>query len=135
MSRIDNIQRIIVEDFPPEDRAVASRIAEYYNYFAEQVTETINGNIDYDNLNKELKVVDVIADSSGTPILETRFQADVGLRGLTVIRAQNQDNPSIYPSGYPFISFTPDGTGIYTINNITGLPANNKFRLTLELSY
>lgn len=136
MALIDNVKRIIVEDFPEEDRRTAALVAEYYNYFAEEVTDAINGRLNYDNMaNKSIKTIDVQVTENGTPIVGSKFSSEIGLRGITVLRAQNVDNRAIYATNQPFVSYEPSGTGIYTIRNITGLPENQKFRLTLELSF
>lgn len=50
--------------------------------------------------------------------------------GMTVLNAVNQTNPNIYPTSQPFITFLQTNTGLQ-LNNIQGLPANNKFLLTI----
>ena len=49
MPKIDTVKRITTDEFPEESREVAERIGNIYNYFAEQVTNVINGNIDSEN--------------------------------------------------------------------------------------
>lgn len=133
MPRIDNVKRIKIEDFPADQQELGSRIAEVYNFFAEQVTNVLNGNVDFENLNENILTFEVTVNSSGTPIDNNRFLSSTGLQGVTVIRAINLTNSINFPTGTPFVSFTASGTGVYTINNISNLPANNKFRLTLRL--
>lgn len=133
MPRIDSVKRIKIEDFPEDQQELGARIAEIYNFFAEQVTNTLNGNVDFENVTDSILTFEVTVNSSGTPIDNNRFLARTGLQGVTVINAANLTNSVTFPTGTPFISFTSSGTGIYTINNISNLPANNKFRLTLRL--
>lgn len=135
MPFIDSVKRIKVEDFPKDQQDTAARIGEVYNYFAEQVTNALNGNIDFDNLNRRLLEINVTVDSAGTPIAETRFTTDRGLVGTKVLRADNLTNSISYPSGCPFLNYSSSGNGAYTIKNITNLPANNKFRLVIELVF
>lgn len=135
MPFIDTVKRINVDEFKKEDRDTVERIAEIYNYFAEQVTDTINGNLDFDNLNRSVLSLEVSVLSTGKPVNELKFSAKVGLVGTKVLRAENLTNAAIYPSGCPFLSFSASGSGIYTVTNITGLQAGNKYRLTIELVF
>lgn len=135
MPLIDNVRRINSGDFKKEDQEVAERVAEIYNYFAEQVTNTLNGNVEISNLNRDLVEIQVTVGSTGLPLQTARFGAETGLTGINILRADNLTNNSVYPTGAPFITYSNSGTGTYTINHITGLPANNNFRLILELVY
>ena len=135
MSLLDNVKRIIVEEFKQEDRDMASRLAQNWNFFAEQVVNTVNGNLDYDNLNRDLKEIDVTVNTSGIPNQTTKFSAKIGAIDTLIINARNLTNSATYPESSPFISFTPNGQGLYTINKINGLQANNKYRLTFEVIY
>lgn len=135
MPLIDTVKRITTEEFKPEDREVAERIGNIYNYFAEQVTNVLNGNVDFDNLQRSLLEIQVIVDANGNPIQRTQFSTSVGLNGTKTIRAINLTNTVNYLQSSPFISFSSDGTGIYTINNITGLNAGESYRLTVELIF
>jgi chloramphenicol O-acetyltransferase len=85
-----------------------------------------------DNIACTIKVLNVRVDSSGTPTSSLSFKIDtVGqIKGIEVIRAENQTNSNVYVTSHPFISYTQDNTTI-TVNNITGLPANNTFNLTV----
>lgn len=135
MPFIDTVKRINVEDFPEEGREIVSRIAETYNFFAEQVTNTLNGNVDITNLDRNIIELTVSVNSNGIPTQAIQFTGEVGLRGTKVLRADNLTNNVNYPTSGPFVSFTPSGTGLYTIDHITGLVANNQFRLVLELVF
>lgn len=135
MTRLTNVQRIIIEDFQEEDRDTVSKLANILNYYMTQNTDIINGRLDYDNINKELVTIDVTVDENGNPIQSTTFTSQQGLTGGTVLRAQNLTNGVVYPTGQPFISFTPTQATLYKINNITGLQPNNRYRLTYEVTY
>jgi hypothetical protein len=135
MPSIDTVKRIIADEFKPEDREVAERIGNIYNFFAEQVTNVLNGNVDYENLTQNILTLDVIVDSNGNPIRSTKFSTTVGLIGTNVINARNQVNLANYLNSQPFISWSTNGQGVYTINNITGLRPNEEYTLTIELKY
>ena len=135
MPFLDTVKRITTEEFKPEDREVAERIGNIYNYFAEQVTNVLNGNVDFDNLQRSLLEIEVIVDGNGNPIRKTQFSTTTGLRGVTVIRAVNTTNRVNYLQGQPFVSFSSSGTGLYTIDNITGLNSGENYTLTIELIF
>lgn len=135
MARLNNVQRIIIEDFQQDDRETVSKLANILNYFMTQTTDIINGRLDYDNINKQLVTIDVTVDENGTPIQAVNFAAESGLKGGVVIKAQNLTNSVVYPLAQPFISFTPVQSGLYKVNNIKGLQAGNKYRLTYEVTY
>lgn len=135
MALIDTVKRITVEEFKDEDREVAERIGNVYNYFAEQVTNAINGNLDFENMNRAILEIETIVDTNGNPLQLTRFNTQVGLKGTQVLRAVNTTNAANYVTGQPFISFTSEGTGSYTINNIKGLNPGENYRLVIELVF
>jgi len=135
MARLTNVQRIIIEDFQEEDRDTVSKLANILNYYMTQNTDIINGRLDYDNINKQLVTIEVTVDANGKPIQATNFSAEAGLIGGTVLRAQNLTNSAVFPTAQPFISFSPVQSGLYRINNISGLQPNNKYRLFYEVTY
>lgn len=85
-----------------------------------------------DNIACTVKQVTVTVDSTGTPTTTSSFSVTTTgtLTGLTVMAAANQTTPTVYPTGTPFITFTQNSQ-LITITNITGLPANNSFQLTV----
>lgn len=135
MPLLDTVKRITTEEFKPEDREIAERIGNIYNYFAEQVTNIINGNIDFDNLQRDLITIEITVDSNGSPTQKTQFSNSVGLQGTKVIKATNLTNSVNYLQSSPFITFSALGTGLYTIDNIKGLNPNEKYSLTIELVF
>ena len=135
MSLIDNVQRIIVEDFSEEDQDAAGKLAGILNYFMTQSVDVINGRLSHENMNRELITLEVTVDANGTPTTTTRFTATQGIQGSTVLRAVNKTNSAVYADSQPFISFAPIGATLYKINNIKGLQANNKYQLLLEFVF
>lgn len=133
MPELSNIRRIITEDFPTEDRETVAKLASILNFFMEEVTNTVNGELDFDNLKRGTKTIEITVDANGTPIGTDKFTFDNGLQGTKVIRATNLANRNIYPTSHPFVTFEPIDSGVYRINNISGLQANTKYSLVLEL--
>lgn len=135
MARLDNVKRIIVEDFPEEDQETIERLAQTLNFFMEQVVNTVNGNLDFENLNRELKTLEVTVDANGVPIQTTKFSTESTIQGLMVVSATNFTNTAVVPTSQPFVSFVTNSNSLATITRVFGLQANNKYRLTLELIY
>lgn len=135
MTLLTNVQRIIIEDFQEEDRATVEKLANVLNYYMTQNTDIINGRLGFENMNRRVVTIDVTVDANGTPIQTTNFSSEQGLIGGNVISAQNLTNSAVYVDSCPFISFTPIQANLYKVNNIKGLPANNRFRLTYEVLF
>jgi hypothetical protein len=130
--QLSNVRQIVAEEYSPEDRETISRLGGVLNFFMRQVVELSNNNVDFDNLTWDLIQLDVTVDANGSPVPRARFSSSVAKpTGLLVINAQNITNSLTYPTGAPFINFTPQGSGIAEINNISGLQAENKYRLTV----
>lgn len=131
MARIPNYRRISTGDFSADNSQDMGQLAEILNPFMRDVTDVINGQIDFENLNQNIIQFEVTVDSNGVP---QNKQVNVGnstFNGFSVINARNVTNPSIYPTGQPFISAVPTGSQVVNVNNISNLPANNKFLLTV----
>lgn len=130
---MDSVRRIRVEDYPEESRATISALAPILNSFMEQVVNIMDGNIDYENLRRDLVTVDVTT-VNGVPTELTRVKINITGRqvGTDCIRAQNLSNTGDYPEAQPFISFTTTGN-LMTINHVSGLQDNVKYRLTIEV--
>lgn len=135
MPRIDNTNRLNAEDFPEEYREMVERLAIPYNFFVEQVTNVINGSLDFENLDRNLIQIELDMGENGNPVSTAKFSAERGVQGTNIIRVDNLTNTANYPNTAPFLSFTTNGSGLYTINNITGLEAGNRYRLVIELIF
>jgi hypothetical protein len=131
--KIQSYKRIIKESFSKDDRQVAGLIGDSINVFAEEVLNALNKKITVDdNLNMEYKEVDVTVTAAGIPIntLQYKISLQGRIRGVVVVKAENLTTTGVYPTGAPFITFSINND-IITVNHITGLIANNKYRLTL----
>lgn len=85
-----------------------------------------------DNLAVTIATITAAVDSSGNPTTATSFAIANSntISGTQVIKATNNTSATVYPTGGIFISYTQSGSQI-TVNNITGLPANNQFTLSI----
>lgn len=132
--QIDNVKRILAEDFDKDHQETVEKLANILNYFMEQVSNAVNGNISFDNLNQRLITVETTVDDNGTPLSGATFASNLkNASGCVVIAAKNVTNGSVYPTSCPFVSFSPASSGTFKINNIKGLQVGNKYRLTIIL--
>jgi hypothetical protein len=131
--QLDNVVYINASDYPEEMRDAIDTLGGNLNSFMEQVVELSRGNIDFDNTSQELIILDITVGSSGLPSSTVNIRTNkkpVPL-GFHVISARNISAVNSFPTGTPFISFTPKGNFLTEINHISSLPANQKFRLTV----
>ena len=131
MGKISNFRKISPSEYTEEDAQTIETLASSLNPFLREVNDVINGNVDFDNLKQNIIQFETIVDATGTPNVEQVNVGTSSITGLYVISARNTVNSSSYPTGTPFISFTPTGTNVISINNISSLPANEKFLLTV----
>lgn len=135
MGKIQQPKRIRIEDFKSEEKELIGKLSEMVTPFMDDVFQVLDGRIDFDNLNRQIVDLEVLIDAAGkvvnNPQIKTTFKTQ-RVRGLNVINAVNLANPSVYPTSLPMINFTVNGV-IMTILNITGLQADSRYRLTLEL--
>lgn len=132
MAKISNFRRISAEDYSGENQQIIEKIAYNLNPFMQEVTDVINGNLDFSNLSFNIIRATLTVNANGTPV--GTDQLNVGINnpnGFTVIAATNTINSVSYTPGQPFISFTPQGNNIVKINNISNLTANIPFLLTI----
>ena len=140
--RLDNLRRIVVEDFPKEDRQTVGLLGEILNNFMEQVIRSYENNINFENLNSQVLTFKVQLDANGNPIndastvIKKHIKLDLGRRviGVYTINAKNQDNSSNYPTANPFIDFS-QSSGLLKINKITGLQTAEEYELTIIVIY
>lgn len=135
MAKIQNFKRLIAEDFKDENRELISKVAYSLNPFMDDLQGALNKNLTIaDNLDINQKTIDIKVDGSGTVIGSNKLKTDLNRQceGLTVIQVTNITNPTSYPTGTPFISFT-ETNGVISINNITNLTASNQYKLKINL--
>lgn len=135
MARINNYKAISYSDYTEEAAELMEDLADILNPFMREVTDVINGNIDFENLNQTVIELEVKVDSNGTPSVKTFNVGSNSIKGLDVISARNQSNSSTYPTSKPFISYDITSGNTITLRNISGLPANNVFLLNILVYY
>ena len=134
MAKITNFQSLVKENFPSKYSDLLDVIGTPFNNLGQQVVNLLNNNqvTVTDNLNMQYKTLTVTVDSNGKPLQSLTYLSTLSTKtqGLIVVSAVNLTNSTVYPTGQPFCSWA-DNSKTVTISNITGLPANNQFQLTV----
>jgi len=130
--KLNNVTELRPDDFAQEDRRAVEQIAGILNPFMQQLVEIMDKRIDFENRVENYLEIEMTVDSSGIPVLNNKISTGkTYVRGLPVINAYSTVNATITPTEQPFISFTQLSNGFVQVNKITGLPANQKFRLNI----
>lgn len=126
-------KRLVTEDFDSKDQELVGKLASIINTIVDQLNRGLHKNIDFDNLNQEVVSFSVTVNSSGIPTTALQLSSNLKsvVRGVVCINAINETDSTILTSA-PFISFTRS-SGVISINQITGLPANKKYSITAIL--
>jgi hypothetical protein len=133
MARLPSFRRIFEQDYDPKDQELVRQLSVSINYGFEALYEILNGKLSLtDNTASLITTVNVEVNATGKPKTKTTIKKSGTERflGFIVIKAENLTNSGIYTAGTPFINYT-ETTDSITINNVTGLPADNLFQLTL----
>ena len=129
MGKLDNIRRILREDYEKKYHGMIDRLAFTLNRFMDQVAEQMNGNIDFANLDQDIVTFTITVNASGVPVGNNLFRINqANAVGFDVISAINKSDSTLFPTSAPFISFTGSGP-IIKVKNISGLQANDKYEL------
>lgn len=131
MAKISNYKAISYSDYSEEAAEIMEDLADILNPFMREVTDAVNGNLDFENLSQNIIEIQVTVDSNGIPNLKKINVGKKSVKGLQVINTRNLTKTTTYPSSTPFISHLSNGDGTVTLNHISGLPSNNKFVLTI----
>jgi hypothetical protein len=133
MAKLTEFKRLIAEDFPKEDRALASRLGAALNPVLQEIYQALSKNLNFtDNFNSQVKDVEITVDSSGSPKTATSIKSELksSCKGIVCIKVDNRTNPNAYPSTCPFVSFS-ESNGQLIVRNVTGLTADHKYVLRL----
>lgn len=131
--KLNVTKRIVTEDFAKEDQELVNKLAFTMNSFFEQVAQGFNKNLTIeDNFNMELKEIVLTVDASGIPTTTAAYQSTLRtkVRGHIILMARNVTDPTVYPTGAPFITFMQNEK-IVTIQHVTGLQAANSYRFLI----
>jgi hypothetical protein len=133
---IPSFKRLDKQNFDPKYSDLIDQLGLLLNTQLQAYYNALSGNLSLtDNIDCTIKTISIVVDATGKPLQAAQVQLnDSTMRpyGCQVINAVNTTNSNTYPTGQPFVSFTP-GTQMITINNVTGLQANQNYTLTLVI--
>jgi hypothetical protein len=126
-------RRLFKTDFKQEFQELVDQLSVSINVGIENLYDALNRKLSLrDNILCTVKELEITVSPTGIPITTSIIQLDISGRvdGVIVISAVNITDSSVYPSSGVFVSWTQNQNGIL-INHITGLPANQKFRVKM----
>lgn len=130
--QLDNVRRIVVEDFKQEDRQTVEKLAEILNSFMDQVVLLSQGNIGIENLTRKIVRIDITVDANGKPMGVSQINTGLfSYAGANVINVQSLVGGENVIST-PYLDCAYQGNGLVRINKFTGLPPGKKLRVTIE---
>jgi len=131
--KLNNTRQIRAEDFEDDYTQLTSQLGTILNPFMQEVVELSDSRIDFENKVETLKSFDITVNSNGIPTQSSfKLSTDkTNIRGIQVIRAINLTNSSSYITSAPFITWNPIGSTFVEVKHITGLLADNKYKLTI----
>lgn len=133
--KLTQFRRIVLEDFPKESQDVVSKLAFIINNAFEIFTAQLSKGLTIeDNFNQQLSEITVTVDSNGKPknTTQIKYSLPTTCKGAIVIQAINQTNSQIYPTSCPFVSFTQNQNNLLEIRHISGLQANQEYKLRIN---
>ena len=131
--KLKSWRRLISQDYDEKDQKLIEQISSPINNGMNELYFTLNGRTSLtDNIHCTIKDLDITVNQNGSPKNGASFNLDKpgNVIGVTVLAAFNQQNTNSYPTSQPFVSFVQNGSSII-INNITGLPENQRFMIRL----
>jgi len=136
MPKLSDIRRIVPEDMDDEatPAEIVEVVAESYNEFADEIYQTMNGLLDFDNLARSKVTLDISFDSNGNPVGNVNINSNLSYVSMIHIgKIQNLTNANTRFTQVPYIDWTYLGNGIIKVNYGIGFSAGSKYRLTLEI--
>ena len=132
MGKLDNVRRVVKEDYDEKYHDLIDKLAFVLNSFMEQVVSEMNGNLNFENLAQEVITFKIQVDSSGVPTRNEQVRVNVlNPVGFLVINTVDIDNTDLFVTNHPSIKFATGTSGqVIRIKQITGLTANRDYRIT-----
>jgi len=131
-------KRLYEKDFDEEYQDLVSDLAVTINTSFENIYLALSNRLTFsDNFDSSINEVIVEVDENGKiksgnsfKIAQKSNTTISKVLGLQVINVVNLSNNGQYPTGTPFISFRQSESTI-TLEHITSLPKNTKFKITV----
>lgn len=132
--KLSNYRRILSSDYDEEYRTLVDNLGTTLNNSFDEVYEALNNGLTFkDNFLATMATVNVTVDSSGKPTSGTTFNltgAQSTYIGSIVLTAAGTSAGAAPPTGGVMLTGTRSNNTI-TVTNVTGLPANTQYALTI----
>jgi hypothetical protein len=136
--RIPSIKRLYSKDFAQEDQSLVDKMSGVLNTGIESLYQVLNRRVSLsDNIDCVVKDVSVTVGADGVPTSTTTFTIDDktrNIQGVQIIKSENLDNSSTYPTGGVFMSWIQVNNGIQILH-VTGLQAGQEYSLRVVAFY
>jgi len=127
-------RRIIQQDYPSQYQDLIGQIALPINWGFDTIFRALSNGLTFaSNIQSTINTFQVVVDANGNPTSNITINKDVpgvSLIGVVVVKAVNNTNSNVFPTGSPFVSYTETSNQII-INNISGLQPNNNYSITI----
>jgi hypothetical protein len=139
--KLPGFKRIYKADYPADFQQVVEKLAQSINVGLENVYLALSRKLTVrDNIASTVKDVELTVNSSGIPITTVGFVVDNNSRvdGIQVWKVDNLDNTGTYPTSGVHVSWTQGNAQTASsifIDHVTGLQANQKYRLRIVAYY
>lgn len=136
MPKLSNIRRIIPEDVEEDSTPVdvIESVADSYNDFADELFEILNGQLDFENLNRAKISIDLSFDATGKPVGNALISTSLAFVSMLYIgKIQNVTSAAEKITQVPYLDWSYQGNGVVRINYGVGFSPGKKYKLTLEL--
>ena len=132
MGRLDNVRRVVKEDYDAKYHDLIDKLAFVLNSFMEQVVSEINGCLNFENLAQEIVTFKIEVDACGIPTGNEQVKVNVdNPSGFLVINTVDIDNTDLFVTNHPSIKFIAGTSSqVIKIKKITGLTAGRDYRIT-----
>jgi hypothetical protein len=133
--KLDNVKKLLADDFEEDDRELVDGIGLIINPFMTNVADLLNGQVDFANLKQEVVTFSVQVASDGTPTqaLTLSTKKFKSIQGLVTIQVKSSSSTTSGLTSAPFVDFTLVGTGSIKVNKIFGLASGTKYQVTVML--
>lgn len=130
MARLSPVKRIVAEDFP-DQRSWIGKLLQPLNQVFEFIATTFNRGITFtDHIACQIKEVSVLNDANAYPI---KFQNTLKTKPFSVMiaRASEDETSPATITNALWPAWELNQSNEIQINNISGLTANKKYKITL----
>jgi hypothetical protein len=129
--KLPSFKRLRSSDFGEKDQQLVDQLSISINEGFDRLYFAMGNKLSLvDNIACDIITVEIEVDSSGNPTSTTfaKLSRTDSVIGCNVIKVENLTNANVFPTTCPFITFVQNNNSLI-LQNITGLPVSNTFRI------